>query len=115
MTDISGLEPDDIKDDTGLADIGIDSLMGMEPVRETDNVFECSLDPNDLKEAVDVQSLVKFVVDVLKCDFNESVEDTDKSTVNISSSGTNTTPSISENTCISVGSSNEDLKMPRYG
>jgi len=89
--------------------------MGMEPVRETDNVFECSLDPNDLKEVVDVQSRVKCVVDVLKCDFNESVEDTDKSTVNISSSGTNTTPSISENTCISVGSSNEDLKMPRYG
>lgn len=54
LTAISGLESSEIHSDTGLADIGIDSLMGMELAREMDDEFKCSLDPNDLNEVVDV-------------------------------------------------------------
>ena len=40
LANVSGLEPDEIKDDTELADIGIDSLMGMELAREVETVFK---------------------------------------------------------------------------
>lgn len=65
LTDISGLEPDEIKIDTGLADIGIDSLMGMELAREIESVFKCSLDVAQLNEVTDVQGLIKCIQSAL--------------------------------------------------
>ncbi|KAK8108961.1 hypothetical protein PG984_014762 [Apiospora sp. TS-2023a] len=65
LTAISGLESSEIHSDTGLADIGIDSLMGMELAREIDDEFECSMDPNDLNEVADVQSLIDCVFGAL--------------------------------------------------
>lgn len=43
IADISGLEPAEIKDDAGLADIGIDSLMGMELGRGMEGAFKTPL------------------------------------------------------------------------
>jgi acyl carrier protein len=54
LASISGLTTGEIKNDTGLADIGIDSLMGMELARDLDEEFECSLNLEDLNEVVDV-------------------------------------------------------------
>ncbi|KAM7210478.1 polyketide synthase [Rhypophila decipiens] len=58
LANISGLEPDEIANDCELADIGIDSLMGMELAREIETVFSCTLPLERLAEVVDFPSLV---------------------------------------------------------
>ncbi|KAL8692796.1 MAG: hypothetical protein Q9218_002237, partial [Villophora microphyllina] len=59
LADISGLEIDEIKDDTELADIGIDSLLGMEMAREIEGVFKCTLDQDELMHVTNVPSLLR--------------------------------------------------------
>ena len=65
LADLSGLEPDDIKDEAELADLGIDSLMGMELAREISDVFKCSFPVVQLIEVVDFKSLVHSVWSLL--------------------------------------------------
>ncbi len=65
LTDLSGLEPAEIKADTQLADIGIDSLMGMELAHELEGKFKCSLPEEQLVEVTTFQTLVQCVQSVL--------------------------------------------------
>ncbi|KAL9078107.1 MAG: hypothetical protein Q9157_002962 [Trypethelium eluteriae] len=58
VADVSGVEADVIGLDTEMADVGIDSLMGMEVAREVESVFKTKLDQTELMEAT---SLRKFV------------------------------------------------------
>nr|AMJ52084.1 lijE [Ascomycota sp. F53] len=58
VANISGVEPEEIGLDTEMADVGIDSLMGMEVAREVESVFKCTLDQTELMEAT---TLRKFV------------------------------------------------------
>lgn len=58
LADLSGLEPEEILDDIELADIGIDSLMGMELAREVETVFKCTLPMEKLIEVTDFPSFV---------------------------------------------------------
>ncbi|KAJ5131411.1 Type I Iterative Polyketide synthase (PKS) [Penicillium bovifimosum] len=58
---LSGLESDEIKLDSDLADLGIDSLMGMELAREIELMFKCTLEVSDLVELTDFQSLVNCI------------------------------------------------------
>lgn len=59
VANISGVEAHEIELDTEMADVGIDSLMGMEVAREVESVFKCTLDQTELMEAT---TLRKFVV-----------------------------------------------------
>ncbi|AEO68597.1 uncharacterized protein THITE_2079455 [Thermothielavioides terrestris NRRL 8126] len=65
LADISGLEPSEIKDDAGLADIGIDSLMGMELGREMEGVFKTPLMSDELAQVTTFRELVAHVSGVL--------------------------------------------------
>lgn len=65
LADLSGLEPADIKADTQLADIGIDSLMGMELAHELEAKFKCSLPAERLFEVTTPQTLVQCVQSIL--------------------------------------------------
>ncbi|MCJ1251634.1 hypothetical protein MMC30_008869 [Trapelia coarctata] len=65
LANVSGLEPDEIKDNTGLVDIGIDSLMGMELAREIETVFKCTLDTSELMDLTDFASLMKCIKSAL--------------------------------------------------
>lgn len=65
LADLSGLESADIKADTELADIGIDSLMGMELAHELEGRFKCSLPAEQLVEVTTFQTLVQCVQLVL--------------------------------------------------
>ena len=58
---VSGLEPDEIKDDADLGEIGIDSLMGMELTREIESVFKCTLEVSELADVSDFKSLMKCI------------------------------------------------------
>ncbi|KAL6230185.1 hypothetical protein BDW75DRAFT_245050 [Aspergillus navahoensis] len=61
LADLAGLEVHEIKDSTSLADLGIDSLMGMEMAKELEGKFKCSLPEDELVEVTTVQSLIKCV------------------------------------------------------
>ncbi|KAH8879033.1 putative polyketide synthase [Thozetella sp. PMI_491] len=61
LAEMSGLEPETLQPDSLLADIGIDSLMGMELARELETLFKCSLPSEELMNVVDVISLVRLV------------------------------------------------------
>lgn len=65
LAEISGLEPDAIQPDAQLADIGIDSLMGMELARELDGMFKCSLPNEELVNVADFSGLVRLIQDTL--------------------------------------------------
>ena len=59
LSDISGLEPDEIGETVELADIGIDSLLGMEMAREIEGVFKCTLSTDELMHVTNFQGLLR--------------------------------------------------------
>ncbi|PYH90619.1 polyketide synthase [Aspergillus ellipticus CBS 707.79] len=65
LCDLSGLEPEDIKPETGLGDMGIDSLMGMEVAREIESAFTCTLDVSELENLTDFTSLLRCIENAL--------------------------------------------------
>ncbi|KAI0114740.1 hypothetical protein F4814DRAFT_459633 [Daldinia grandis] len=62
LADLSGLELDEIKDDSQLADLGIDSLIGMEMAHEIETAFKVTLPESELMEITDMPSLMECVL-----------------------------------------------------
>lgn len=71
VVNISGVEADDLGLDTEMADVGIDSLMGMELGREVERAFGCTLDHAKQLEAT---SLRKFIALVEEAVFGTETE-----------------------------------------
>ncbi|KID81974.1 Beta-ketoacyl synthase [Metarhizium guizhouense ARSEF 977] len=65
LSSISGLELAEIADDSGLAEIGIDSLMGMELGREMEGAFKTPLMGDELAQVTTFRELVAHVAGVL--------------------------------------------------
>uniref|UniRef100_A0A0B7KIC6 Uncharacterized protein n=1 Tax=Bionectria ochroleuca TaxID=29856 RepID=A0A0B7KIC6_BIOOC len=65
LADISGLAPEEINQTDSLADIGIDSLMGMEMAREVETTFKCTLEQSQLVTLVDIPGILIFLQSVL--------------------------------------------------
>ncbi|KAI2615230.1 hypothetical protein GGR54DRAFT_650524 [Hypoxylon sp. NC1633] len=61
LAELSGLELDEIKDDSQLPDLGIDSLMGMEMAHEIEAAFKITLPESELVEIIDMPGLIKCV------------------------------------------------------
>ncbi|KAJ5639455.1 Type I Polyketide synthases (Type I PKS) [Penicillium longicatenatum] len=61
LADLSGLELHEIKNDSELAELGIDSLMGMEMAHEIEAEFNIELPESELMKIVDMPSLIKCV------------------------------------------------------
>lgn len=61
LAEICGCQAEDIHDDSELADIGIDSLMGMELGRELENLFNTKLMNNGLALTTNFEGLVDYV------------------------------------------------------
>ena len=86
LANVSGLEPEDIKDDTELADVGIDSLMGMELASEVEGVFKCTLDMDKLNEVTNFPSFVSCIQSALPPLEEEAAADDDDDDVSEESS-----------------------------
>ena len=71
VSNLSGLEPEDIKDESDLIELGIDSLMAMELVREVDSAFKCTLQNEQLMDLTDFHSLVLCIQSTLGFDEQE--------------------------------------------
>lgn len=72
VCNLSGLEPEEIKDDSDLIELGIDSLMAMELVREVYATFKCTLQNEQLMDLSDFQSLVSCIRITLGLDEEEN-------------------------------------------
>ncbi|KAK7697813.1 putative PKS/NRPS-like protein biosynthetic cluster [Diaporthe eres] len=86
IADLSGLEPHEIKTDSELADLGIDSLVGMELINELESAFEIKLPESEVQAVVDVPGLMKCLLGTLGHDaYASDGDDSDMSTLNNSS------------------------------
>ena len=140
LAELSGLEVEEIKDDSELADIGIDSLMGMELARELEGTFKCTLPEEQLVEVTDLPGLMRCIQLVLgpaghaeaeiEDDSDEDGQNIDGQSISTpSSSGTAITSMAEEESGLEGGSSsleadktvlapidmplvNGDLKLP---
>ncbi|OLN89945.1 Iterative polyketide synthase CazM 11 [Colletotrichum chlorophyti] len=61
LADLSGLEMDEIKDDSQLADLGIDSLVGMEMAHEIEAAYKITLPEDELINIMDLPGLIACV------------------------------------------------------
>ncbi|QUC19081.1 uncharacterized protein UV8b_03322 [Ustilaginoidea virens] len=94
LADISGLDPEEIKQSDTLADIGIDSLMGMEMAREVETTFHCTFEQSELVSLIDVPGILEFLQKTLGSDDDDSSDTSlDESNDSFSNGGTPSTPS----------------------
>ncbi|KAJ5787111.1 hypothetical protein N7457_002101 [Penicillium paradoxum] len=101
LADISGLEEDEINDTDSLADIGIDSLMGMEMAREVEKTFNCTLEQSELMNIFDIPGILSFLQSTLGLEDGNDVSDTSETTLQ-------KTPASSNEAMPSTPSSMED-------
>ncbi|TGJ84467.1 hypothetical protein E0Z10_g4327 [Xylaria hypoxylon] len=65
IADLSSLEPHEIKDDSELADIGIDSLVGMELINELESAFEIKLPEDEIQVVTDIPGVMACIFGAL--------------------------------------------------
>jgi acyl transferase domain-containing protein/thioester reductase-like protein/acyl carrier protein/SAM-dependent methyltransferase len=88
VCNLSGLDSEDIKDDSDLVELGIDSLMAMELVREVDAAFKCTLENQQLMDLTDFKSLVVCIRSTLGLDSEEEGDTAEDSAIEAQSNGT---------------------------
>ena len=72
ICNLSGLDPDEVKNNSDLIELGIDSLMSMELVREVDSAFQRTLENEQLMALSDFESLVECIRSTLDIDSQEA-------------------------------------------
>lgn len=65
IAELSGVDADEIRPDSMLADLGIDSLLGMELAQEVDSAFKIHVPEDMLVEMIDMPSLIKGVASLV--------------------------------------------------
>jgi acyl transferase domain-containing protein/thioester reductase-like protein/acyl carrier protein len=107
LSEMVGVEPEKIKTDTSLPDLGIDSLMGMEVGRELEQAFETTLDSTAMMELTKFGDLVKFLQTALgeedttveeETTYNEEAESSKESDATPPSLSSSTDGSVVEDT-----------------
>lgn len=77
ICNLSGLEPEEVQDDSDLIEIGTDSLMAMELVREVEAAFKITLQNEQLMDLTDFQSLVSCIRYALGFDDEDGADTSD--------------------------------------
>lgn len=101
LAEISGMSVEEISNDAQLADIGIDSLMGMELARELEGMFKCTLPSDELMEVTDFTGLVQVIKATLGVGAEDEGSDQEGSDESPSESSTTFTPSSTSSTSVS--------------
>lgn len=66
LADLSGIEVSDIKETDCLANLGIDSLVGMELAKEIETTFRCTLPNDEVMLITDVSNLLRCIEEALR-------------------------------------------------
>jgi acyl transferase domain-containing protein/acyl carrier protein/nucleoside-diphosphate-sugar epimerase/SAM-dependent methyltransferase len=91
-----GLEPEDIKSNSDLIELGVDSLLAMELAREVEDEFGAKLATDDLMDLTDFQSLVDAVHNKLGISRSSTVSEKSWSEVGGESSASSVTEDDSD-------------------
>jgi acyl transferase domain-containing protein/nucleoside-diphosphate-sugar epimerase/acyl carrier protein len=75
LADLSGFEINEIDDDSQLANLGIDSLVGMEMAKEIERELNCTLSTESLMTVTDVPSLMQCVSTAVGSHVADSCDD----------------------------------------
>lgn len=59
LCDLAGIDEGEIKVDSNLADLGVDSLMGMELMNELESKFKCTFPPDEAAEITTMKELIE--------------------------------------------------------
>ena len=94
FVNLLGIEPEDIKLESDLVELGIDSLLAMEVAREVETEFKTTLELDQLMEMTDVRSMVNIIAtnlgEVIEmdsgCDETSSSDDDDIDTISTAAS-----------------------------
>ena len=65
VSSVSGLETSEMTLDAEMADLGIDSLMGMELAREVEGTYKCTLDHEEQNNATTLRQFIACVANAL--------------------------------------------------
>ncbi|KAI2610511.1 putative polyketide synthase [Hypoxylon sp. NC1633] len=80
IADLSGLETAEIKADSELADLGIDSLVGMELINELEAAFKVKLPESEIQAVTDIPGLMKCMVGTLGAEASDVSDGEDSGT-----------------------------------
>jgi thioester reductase-like protein/malonyl CoA-acyl carrier protein transacylase/SAM-dependent methyltransferase len=109
VANVAGIDPDDFTLDTEMADLGIDSLMGMELAREVEIVLKCTIDQAEQMQATSLRQFVVCVSNALARAEGGGLEEDDESD-DSDEDNTWTSPSRSDfDTSISTPNEEENL------
>lgn len=61
LENLTGVDASSIQDDSNLIDLGLDSLLGMELIRDAEDVFNVTLDAERMLDLTDFSSLVAYI------------------------------------------------------
>ncbi|XXH04083.1 hypothetical protein Hte_010494 [Hypoxylon texense] len=96
IADLSGLETHEIKSNSDLADLGIDSLVGMELINELETAFNVKLPEAEIQAVTDMPGLMKCMRETLGAESDTSDgENSGTSTPNLASGNTGYTTPVS--------------------
>ncbi|KAH6623650.1 hypothetical protein F5144DRAFT_658610, partial [Chaetomium tenue] len=115
LAEISGLELDEITRADSLADVGIDSLMGLELARDIETEFDCTLEQSQLISIVDITGildLLQSVLDLEEVAASSDSSDTTSSEPNSAASAASRETSLSGTPSMADKSSDTALSLP---
>ncbi|KAI1768922.1 putative polyketide synthase [Hypoxylon sp. FL1150] len=96
IADLSGLETHEIKANSELAELGIDSLVGMELINELETAFNVKLPESEIQSVTDMPGLMKCMLETLGAESDISDgEESGASTPNNASGGAGYTTPVS--------------------
>ncbi|KAI0180678.1 putative polyketide synthase [Hypoxylon sp. FL1284] len=96
IAELSGLETHEIKTNSELADLGIDSLVGMELINELEAAFNIKLPESEIQAVTDMPGLMKCMLETLGAESDVSDgEDSDALTPNNASGNAGYTTPVS--------------------
>ncbi|KAI0596112.1 putative polyketide synthase [Biscogniauxia sp. FL1348] len=75
VADLAGLELQEVKAESELADLGIDSLVGMELINELEAAFKVKLPETEIQAVMDIPGLMKCMFRTLGVESNVRDED----------------------------------------
>ncbi|KAI1325187.1 putative polyketide synthase [Xylariaceae sp. FL0255] len=118
VSNVSGIEPNEMTLETEMADLGIDSLMGMELAREIENTFKCTLDQAKQLEATNLGQFIALVANTLATagtdhgNGQEEEGDDDVSDNQSATTGDGSSTAQTDDTEVDSSSSDGGLELP---
>lgn len=96
LSSVVGVDVNSITLDSEAADIGIDSLMGIELLREVNQAFDCGLDLPELLAAATVREIINLIASALDAGAVEVTDDDDDDTESSDAETQPTSTTVSE-------------------